>query len=230
MKSLILALSFLVQIQAQAAFPSTVNGLEIPNAHLVAESEGRVFRGSQPLGKEAELVDLGITDVIIFKNETKNEVQTEIENLKEAGYSEENIHHIPFRWKQIESEESQCEMVIEALQVMKEVYDSKDRAVYFHCTVGEDRTGLLAGVFKLLVGDEDAATVFQDEMCGNGYEAGNPGKPAQVVKSIRDELTPTYVKLAALIKAGKLNYENLNAKVCKKVSSIKAAMRGWKCQ
>ncbi len=224
---------FMVLILATQAtwgsFKSSVKGITIPNTHIVAAGDGVVYRGSQPLGKENELLAIGVTDVIIFKNETKNEVQTEIENLKARGINEDRIYHLPFRWKEVQSEKQQCEMIIEAMKIMKEVYEDPERSVFFHCTVGEDRTGMLAGLFTLLFEGEEADNVFEKEMCARGYEAGNPNKPAHVVKSVRDELTPTFVKMASLIKAGKISYENLDSKICKNISKIKGDTSGWRC-
>jgi hypothetical protein len=202
----------------------------IPNVHVVAAGDGVVYRGAAPVGKEDQLTEkLGITDVIIFKNETKNEVQTEIQNLMELGISENQIHHFDFRWKDIESEQAQCEMIVEAMQIMKEVYEDPERSVFFHCTVGEDRTGMLAGLFKMVLEGKEADEVFQKEMCEKGYEAGNPNKPKKVVKTIREELTPTFVKMAAMIGSGKLNYDKLDVRVCKSLSRMKVDTKAWKC-
>lgn len=205
---------------------SGINGLTIPNAHVVASGNGVVIRGSQPLNKINELKRIGVTDVIIFKQEVKNEVQSEIASLKAAGI---HVHHFPFRWQNVNSEEAQCEMIIEALRILKEVYEHRNRVVYFHCTFGEDRTGLLAGLFELLFEGESAADIFKKDMCGKGYEAGSERKPSQVVNTIRKELTPTFVKMASLMKSGRLSYNNLDIKVCPMVARARVDASAWRC-
>src|SRR4051794_23170685 len=94
-----------------------LNGISIPHAHTVASGNGVVIRASQPVKKVSELKRSGVTDVIIFKQEVKNEVRSEIAGLKAAGMQ---VHYFPFRWQNIKSEEAQCEMISEALRILKE--------------------------------------------------------------------------------------------------------------
>ena len=102
-----------------------------------------------------------------------------------------------------------CEQTLEALAVIQDVLGSKNRKVFFHCTVGEDRTGYLAGVYRMLFGGSSAKNVFQNEMCARGYEGGNPDKPFNVVNIIRGELTPLFLLMSIQIQNGTLNLSNL---------------------
>ncbi len=68
MKTLIALTICLSSFAAQA--------LPIKNFFPVSESE-LVLRGSQPLGKAKALRDAGVEQVLIFKNETKDEVAKE---------------------------------------------------------------------------------------------------------------------------------------------------------
>ncbi len=65
-----------------------------------------------------ELRDLGIEKVIIFKNETKNEVQTEITNIVESGFETKNITHIPFLWQDLHGFREVCKMTVKALNII----------------------------------------------------------------------------------------------------------------
>lgn len=195
-------------------FASSVKGITVPNAHLVAKGRGVLVRGSAPLGRARELVQAGITDVVIFKEETRGEVSREINELRQAGIRPAAIKFIPFRWKQFESFESACAQTVDALQVLVAVHASPGRAAYFHCTHGEDRTGYLAALTRMLLEGASSRKVFEAEMCEHGYEAGNPRKPPFVVQAIRGELTPIFLRMAALIESGKLRLDRLDPAVC----------------
>jgi hypothetical protein len=90
MKLFLLCFFFLSFLEAYA-----LEGLSIQNAYQV-DKVGQVFRGREPKTKIIELAEFGITDVIIFKNQLRTEVDQEIVSLKKLGL---RYHHIPFRWK-----------------------------------------------------------------------------------------------------------------------------------
>jgi hypothetical protein len=217
-------------VALQAAPKSTVKNLSISNAHLVGKNLGSVYRGSQPVGKEDQLVKIGITDVLIFKNQIKDEVDQEIENLKAAGIKKSQIYHIPFEWKVGADEGEQCRRVISALKILEKIYRTENRSIYFHCTVGEDRTGLLAGLFKQLNDGGTREEIFKNEMCRKGYEAGDSGKPLAVVKQIRSVLTPLYTKISDGIASGQITGENLNPNFCNNIENVTAAKPLLKCK
>lgn len=212
MKKQLLILSALILVlsaqQALAHVPSSVPGISIVNTHLV---DGQtILRGSEPRKKVPELKAWGVTDVIIFKSQTKAEVDNELIALKELGI---RSHHIPFRWKGLESPEVACRQVVQALKILKE-NRADSRVSFFHCTVGEDRTGLLAGIWRML---DDGATLdeaWKNEMCPNGYADGNYKKPKLVADAIHAELTPLFYAMAAKVKSGDLSLETLDAEVC----------------
>jgi len=232
MKTQYLFMSLFLSQVVLAIPPSTIPKVDIRNAHIVAEGQGRVFRGSEPIGKEKQLVRLGVTDVLIFKNQTKAEVDTEKKNLKALGFSDQQIHHIPFEWKRNANEKLQCERLIKALSILVDVYQTEDRAVFFHCTVGEDRTGLLAGLFEQLIEkDKSQAQIFQTQMCERGYEAGDENKPQNVVSEIRAGLTPLYLKVSSLIRSGEISLQRLDARVCSQVVGMKVVQSSkWVCE
>lgn len=184
-------------------FASSVPGISIGNTHEVTPG---VLRGSQPGNKIEELKIYGIQEVIIFKSQTKDEVDSELALLKEFKIK---AHHIPFRWKDLASVQIACEQTIEALNILRKAQKA-GRQVFFHCTVGEDRTGLLAGLWKMEQENLTLEEAYQTEMCERGYADGNSKKPWAVARSIHQELTPLFVALAQKMAIG----EKLTAKIC----------------
>ncbi len=198
---------------ASSGFPSEVEGFPIPNAHEI--EEGRVFRGGEPRSQVKDVAKFGITDVLIFKTQNLVEVAREIHALKELGIDGGNIRHIPFRWKDLPNFQEPCEQTVEALRMLTELPADPKRKLFYHCTHGEDRTGLLSGLYRILDDGWDIQRAFHDEMCENGYEAGNPKKHKGSVAAIRESLTPLFLKMAWLAETGKLSKGDLNTGICR---------------
>ncbi len=205
MKKTFSLLFLLLSLNSTAAlesyFPSSVDGLDIPNAHWVENSY--ILRGQTPRNKMEyeQLKNLGVGHVIIFKNQTKNEVVQELKILSEIGIK---ATHIDFPWKNITGFAPVCEKALTALKILKNNNDRK-MTTFFHCTVGEDRTGLLAGLMLQVVGaNRDLLNIHDQEMCQKGFGAGNPQKHWQVAKTVRENLIPVYLKMSYLLK--KSNY------------------------
>ena len=177
-------------------FASTVPGLAIANAHPVGAS-GLLFRGMAP--DTAKLQAFGVGAVLIFKNETGHEVADE-----KAAIGFASVLDVPFQWKGLTTWEEPCGQVVDALAFL-DAQTAAQKKTYFHCTVGEDRTGLLAAVARLAhEPDLDPARAFDLEMCERGYGAGNPLKPGFVVGQVEANLTPLYQKLAFVLAKGEL--------------------------
>ena len=197
--------TLLIVIHAHAElsspFSSTVSGLTIPNSHIVSRQTGSlVVRGQAPKPEEMDqLKKLGVQRVLIFKNEIKGEVAKEISDLKMKGYHQQDVRQVNMPWKDITSFQDACEMTLESLQFIEDSAVTR-RSVYFHCSVGEDRTGYLAGLWGLWSGEyRDVNRAFRDEMCARGYEAGDYRKPMNVVQAVRQNLTPTFVKMVQIL-------------------------------
>lgn len=201
-------------MSALPRLPSTFRPLTpVGNAHIVGRV-GRIIRGASPIGHERLLKQIGFTDVLIFKNSVKGENQQEIQSLLAAGFARNRITEIPFLWKDIPSPDYGCKQVVLGLQKLREVALDRSRAMFFHCTVGEDRTGVLAASFRMIFDGWNADDAFKNEMCAHGYANGNPRKAEHVARAIHFNVTPVFAKVAALAESGHLNFKNLNPALC----------------
>ena len=215
-------------------FPSKVKNLCIPNAGYVdrvdyseyskhkdkgTTPDYYIYRSMAPHNEEMvkKVIDFGIKKVIIFKTQKKTEVSDEIVLLQNKGLKKSDITHIEFPYRDIHDFKKACNQTIDALKILQ---DSKNKKIktLFHCTVGEDRTGYLSGLFRLLNEKyKYPQEIFRTEMCYNGFGAGNPDKPFdKVVLPIRETLTPLFIKMAYLIRTKKLTVDNINNSVCNK--------------
>lgn len=204
MKNILLLLALLCVYSAYA-----VDGLTIPNSHQV-DKDGHIFRGREPKKLVTELKDFGITDVLIFKNDVRGEVVQEIAALQTLGI---RPHHIPFRWKEYSSMEEACAQVVDGLNLLYRV-KQKGGAIFLHCTAGEDRTGMLAALYRMLEERISSANAFRYEMCSRGYSDGNPHKPGLVTGAIQKELTPLFIALSQKVERGEWSLGRISKKSC----------------
>lgn len=139
MKILIIALISISSVLGLESQCESSLGISIPNSHQVAQN---IYRGNAPRNEEdiQALKKLGIETIYIFKNQTNTEVDDEIAKLLAAGYSNESILQDDFLWHDFKSHAQACKMVIKGLKLLSELR-SEGKNVFFHCTVGEDRTG-----------------------------------------------------------------------------------------
>lgn len=217
-------------------FPSEVENLNIPNSHIIEDKNGTLIRGMRPRTEKdiSELINIGITDVIIFKDSRLDDTSTEdeINMLQKSGVKRKQMHVIPFKWKDIESFETACLQTIQALKLMRTVAESKDRNLFFHCTVGEDRTGYLSAMYKIIFQNASPYKTFKNEMCENGYAEGNPQKPIEVVDEIHKNVSVVYQKMLHKIKYGYITAENLDEAECSfdPERSSKFKLKKLKCE
>jgi hypothetical protein len=160
-----------------------------------------------------KLIALGVSDFLIFKIDTNGEVQKEIDMLGEKGIAKKNISQFDFPWKDITDFRSVCEMTVDALKKIESA-EKANRKIYFHCTVGEDRTGYLAGLYRIYRENKSVDDVFVSEMCDKGYEAGNPKKGMNVVVKVRESLTPSFLTMAGIIQSAAKSGTALSKKLC----------------
>lgn len=184
---------------------------QIKNYHQITD---QIFRSAAPAQNMPFLSKTGFTHVLIFKNELKGEVTSEINDLLKIGIQRQNIYHIPFQWKEMGAFEDSCAQVLTALGYLVQVEKSRSKKILFHCTMGEDRTGVLAGLYRMLYHSWTLDRAFAEEMCAHGYEAGDKGKPWAVVNSVRNEVTPVFLAVASLIIQKKISFNNLDPAIC----------------
>jgi protein-tyrosine phosphatase len=197
--------------------PSTVPGITIPNAHVVGQSGGKVLRGMAPWTKQhlEELAAHDVREVLIFRNDDEDgkTVQRELALLRTEPRLR-SVVHVPFPWKDTGEFKKPCEQTIEALRVLKDRAARGDHAVYFHCTMGEDRTGYLAALYRVIFEGAKPEQVFRDEMCRWGYADGSPVKPKHIAEGVHAALTPTFLKLVKLHEWGLLTADHLDPSLC----------------
>jgi hypothetical protein len=213
------------------------SNLPIPNSHPVVPEPGTaalIFRGMEPKTAEdyaALAAQMG--EILIFKNPRplsqkeieknpegpKTDIEAEKAALKKAGFTGKMHQEIPFLWKAPSEASTRdlfqtpCEQTIDALKILM---TPRKRPIYFHCTVGEDRTGYLAGLYRYLISDDDIQTVFWEEMCERGYAMGDGHKPfTNVVLAIHRSVTRVFAKMVYKIDQGEISATKLEAEVCK---------------
>lgn len=185
---------------------------------------GQVFRGREPKTSDIhELAQAGISDVIIFKNDIRGEVEKEKRALDELGIT---AHSIPFHWKDFPSMVEACEQTAEALDLIHEIKEHNGK-VFFHCTAGEDRTGMLAGLYRMLEEKASQALIFKTEMCQRGYSDGDVKKPRTVVSAIENELTPLFLALSQKVESGEWKLGQIKKSSCR---NIRIAPTQLKCK
>lgn len=197
------------------ALDSTHKPLEIiGNVHTLRE-DGRIIRGALPDGKVAMLKENGVTDVLIFRH-VRDNAEKEKKELHAEGYKDEQIHHVPMRWRNFKSFEQACREVVTGLKVMRQVEEDPKRKLYLHCTMGEDRTGMISGIYRMVFQAWSPTKAYQSEMCGRGFGDANPRKPLEVAIAVNESLKVLYARMAVLIQEGDLNKMTLDPKACDK--------------
>lgn len=188
--SCLLSLSFAAN---DSKVPSTIPGLGINNVHLVAPG---VYRGQNPVGKVLELHKLGIKTIVALR--PNNEAESS--EIKRDGTME--FIEIPMRWKSLPSDYTFDNQIKNALgYIALALAHPRKCTVYIHCTYGEDRTGLIFGLYRML---HDGWTRNQawSEMIQYGYKTDEKA-------FITAELTKTFNRWADAIEWGEISWENI---------------------
>lgn len=175
----------------ESVIPSTYTALPTPNTHEISKG---ILRGGSP----RDITDLqalrthGIAKILIFKKENKTEVQDEIRDAISVGFAPEQIQHIPLNWVGLKAFRPACLMVKEGLLALQAASQNQQK-LFFHCSVGEDRTGVLSALWlKWLHPESSKADLFKNEMCPYGYAEANPKKIPETVKKIHGSMTRLY--------------------------------------
>lgn len=220
MPLLLLVFALLMSAPVSAAFwnpKSTVDRVAIGNFHFVMDvGRAELYRGAQPSGRENEARDLGITDVLILKNETWSEVRSELRRWSDLGYSESRVRHVPFRWRNSE-EETACLQLMEGLEFARVALREPGAKLYVHCTAGEDRTGLFVALMRMMVEGRSLEFAFE-EMCLRGYADANRWKPGMIVRQVKTGLTPLLAKFATWIERGELRWGRPRPELCRQIA------------
>lgn len=180
--------------------------VSLPNTHLVIAKNINgmpIYRSNSPYKTQhvLDILNLGIENVLIYKTfHDKDDKELLYSLYADSGFDTKKLKHIPMPWKRdgkkVFDFKGTCEMTVKAMDTLMK----SPVASLFHCTVGEDRTGMLAGLLQVNNG-MSIEKAFRDEMCARGYEAGNPRKSESpsVVNAVREVLTPLFLKMATVI-------------------------------
>lgn len=200
-------------------FVSSIDGVDVKNAHIVVQDkhgDPDVIRSQAPKTQTdfRQFKEFGVTDIVIFKRETGNEVSTEVAKWKDLAITSNHIKHIPIDYINFPNFKTPCSQTIEALSFIHRARSREDSRVLIHCTVGEDRTGYLSGLVVLMDGERDLPEIFKNEMCKHGYSGGDPNKPRTLASQIDRDLTPVFLKMAYFIKSGQLSWKKIDPEIC----------------
>jgi hypothetical protein len=210
-----------------------VPGLTIGNTHYVYQAEGRgtLIRGRQLGGKTAEVKAFGVTDVLVYKDPVKNEVTTELNSLRSLGYTEDHLHHVTMPWQQIRDDKIPCQHTIEAANILLGIARIPGSIGYFHCTYGQDRTGMMAAIIRMVTQGWSAEQAFFSEMCAHGYGHGDPKRPGFVSDEVESSLTPIFLQIAGQIQGQGLSVAStLDAGICEGTPKTALDANEFKCK
>src|SRR5262249_9558728 len=151
--------------QLVSPFSSSLDGVGIFNAHAVS-ADGKVLRGMKPFraADYDDLKALGVNAVLIFKKATgASEVADETAALAPIGVAAAQVATEAFPWKDFTSFRDPCRMTVRSLKLLHD-WHAAGKTAFFHCTVGEDRTGYLAGLYRLLTEHATPDAIFEQEL------------------------------------------------------------------
>lgn len=232
---------------------STLPGMEenrealhyLGNSHAVAPDATPITQLSDPFillrskapSKKEQLDylkdEVGVKRILVFKEWTPAQARARermIELYDSATFTiPTNVTNILFKWKGITDFKESCLQTIDGLKVIKAAEDANER-ILLHCTHGEDRTGYLSAMYRLLKNPVSFANfrdIWKNEMCEHGYSSGNgtTGKLIGAAPAIDHPvtgLTPLFLKMYSKIEDGTLNWETLNPEVCESEPSVDA--------
>lgn len=223
---LIFALLSLQTLALVSPIPSSIEGIELPNTHYVSE-DNLVLRSMAPKGHYEDLEKLGVSKVLIFKKQTRKEVDDEIKDLKELGYTDSDILHIPFLWHDFESEYAACVETVDGLNFILE-NQAAGETTLVHCTVGEDRTGHIMGLYRIIDQKWSTEKAFKEELCERGYGRGNKNKPQYVVGEVRSDLSPIFFKMAEILKEKYKPGKKISKTICRGIDKKETSIQ--KCR
>jgi protein tyrosine phosphatase (PTP) superfamily phosphohydrolase (DUF442 family) len=118
----------------QARFARYVPG--VAGIQYVARINSGLYRGADPEGHLDELKKLGIRTIINLRYQRRHDYGAE---ARAAGFQ---YFMIPVRPDRAPTRG-------QITRFLEIVNDPANQPVYFHCTVGIDRTGLMAGIYRI---------------------------------------------------------------------------------
>ena len=125
--------------------------------HYFVVDEG-LHRGGQPTVRGFELLkESGVKTVINLRDEQPMRID-EAQIIKRLGLTYVSIDMDPF----LPASDEKIE------KFLKVVIDNKNAPTFVHCLHGQDRTGTMVGIYRMVVHGFNYQLAF-DEMCEKGF-------------------------------------------------------------
>lgn len=210
--------------RSMVPFSSTLTAFEsLGNVHSLTPDD-RIIRGAVPNSSVDLLLKERVTDVLSLQPSDHPQWQKELTILEESGFLKKQIHNVSMYWDRPTPFKEQCIQYLKVLRILKEVKQDRSRKIYFHCTMGEDRTGLVAGLYRIIFDKWSFEKVVAGELCAHGYAFSNLSKPKAVAKKIQDNLGVSFIEMVDLVEQDRLSFANLDDKICDAEPNIKPAV------
>jgi tyrosine-protein phosphatase SIW14 len=138
-----------------AGFALATDLTSVPEFHPVSDG---IFRGGHPEQNGLEdLAKLGVKTIIDLENDGSDE--TEVPAAAALGMK---VIARPMSTFWAPSDE-------QANEILAMLADPQLRPLFIHCTLGQDRTGLMIGLYRVLFEKMNAADAYS-EMLGYGFK------------------------------------------------------------
>lgn len=141
MKSFLFSLLFLIAVPTFAE--------DLPNLHNITPV---IFRGGRPTIKGVQILKSnGIKSIINLEN-VVGPVSAERENAKKLGMG---FMSSPVSWIRMPTDEQMD-------KILKVMSNPNNQPIYVHCLQGRDRTGLVAGLYRVLIEKVSPRDAFRE--------------------------------------------------------------------
>ncbi len=131
-----------------------ISSLASAKLNLLQEVDKGLWRGSQPKTEDdfRQLKKMGIKVIVNIQRPDDKSVEAEKALAEKYGIE---FSHLPLVATGYPDDK-------EMNLIFKEIEDRENYPVYFHCTLGRDRTGLVAALYRVFVQHWTAAKAYKE--------------------------------------------------------------------
>jgi|GEM_PF-6356668 len=123
-----------------------------------------LYRGPQPGEKGIQkLADKGIKVIINLKQDSEKRVKKYKNMAEKCGLDPEDYHNLPFNHFD-KPDKDNNKKIKEIFKIIEDAEEA-NKPVYIHCQHGEDRTGMIIAIYRVIKQEmpiEDAVKEWQD--------------------------------------------------------------------